>query len=106
MASASYLRARTLEEWAPFVPQPAMELYRQAAAEGQLLDTQRLETALLVLLRATPMQNFAQVRGISEGLENRLAAAVREADGPAARRNLSGGFDAHRRGGTQNRRIA
>lgn len=81
MASASYLRARTLEEWAPFVPQPAMELYRQAAAEGQLLDTQRLETALLALLRATPMQNFAQVRGISEGLENRLAAAVREADG-------------------------
>lgn len=81
MASASYLRAHTLEEWAPFVPQPAMELYRQAAAEGQLLDAQRLETALLALLRATPMQNFAQIRGISEGLENRLAAAVREADG-------------------------
>lgn len=81
MASASYLRARPLEEWAPFVPQSAMELYRQAAAEGQLLDAQRLETALLALLRATPMQNFAQVRGISEGLENRLAAAVREADG-------------------------
>lgn len=80
MASASYLRQHTLEEWAPFVPQTAMELYRKAAAEGQLLDAQRFETAVLALLRAAPPERFARARGVSEGLENRLAAAVREAD--------------------------
>lgn len=81
MASASDLRARALTEWQPFVPQRAMELYRTAAAEGQLLDPAKLETALLALLRAMPERKFAQLRGISEGLEHRLAAAVREAQG-------------------------
>ena len=80
MASASYLRQHTLEEWAPFVPQTAMELYRKAAAEGQLLDAQKFETAVLALLRAAPPECFARARGVSEGLENRLAAAVREAE--------------------------
>lgn len=80
MASASYLRQHTLEEWAPFVPQTAIELYRKAAAEGQLLDAQKFETAVLALLRAAPPERFARARGVSEGLENRLAAAVREAD--------------------------
>lgn len=80
MASASYLRQHTLEEWAPFVPQTAMELYRKAAAEGQLLDAQKFETAVLALLRAAPPERFARARGVSEGLENRLAAAVREAE--------------------------
>ena len=80
MASASYLRQHTLEEWAPFVPQTAMELYRKAAAEGQLLDAQKFETAILALLRAAPPERFARARGVSEGLENRLAAAVREAE--------------------------
>lgn len=80
MASASYLRQHTLEEWAPFVPQNAMELYRKAAAEGQLLDAQKFETAVLALLRAAPPERFARARGVSEGLENRLAAAVREAE--------------------------
>lgn len=80
MASASYLRQHTLEEWEPFVPQTAMELYRKAAAEGQLLDAQKFETAVLALLRAAPPERFARARGVSEGLENRLAAAVREAE--------------------------
>ena len=79
MASASYLRALPMEAWAPFVPTPAMELYREAAAHGQLLDPARWETALLALLRAAPPERFARVRGVSEGLEHRLAAAVREA---------------------------
>lgn len=79
MASASYLRALPMEAWAPFVPAPAMELYREAAADGQLLDPARWETALLALLRAVPSERLAEVRGVSEGLEHRLAAAVREA---------------------------
>ena len=48
--------------------------------EGQLLDAQKFETAVLALLRAAPSERFARARGVSEGLENRLAAAVREAE--------------------------
>ncbi len=47
--------------------------------DGLLLDGARLETAVLALLRMQDPADFAQVRGVSEGLENRLTAAVREA---------------------------
>lgn len=81
MASASYLRARPMKEWSPFVPSAAMKLYREAAEAGQLLDPVKFETAVLSLLRAVPPERFARVRGVSEGLENRLEAAVRQATG-------------------------
>lgn len=79
MASASYLRAEGIRAWADYVPAQAMELYRQAARAGQMTDPQKLETALLALLRALPPEQFGRVRGVSEGLEHRLAAAVRQA---------------------------
>lgn len=81
MASANHLRGLPWLKWAPFVPQAAMDLYREAAAQGLMLDPCRWETALLALLRAAPPKSFATVRGVSEGLEHRLAAAVREAAG-------------------------
>ena len=80
MASASFLRGLPQPDWEPFVPARAAELYGRAAADGLLLDGARLETAGLALLRMQDPANFAQVRGVSEGLENRLTAAVREAD--------------------------
>lgn len=79
MASASFLRGLPQPDWEPFVPAHAAELYGRAAADGLLLDGARLETAVLALLRMQDTANFAQVRGVSEGLENRLTAAVREA---------------------------
>lgn len=81
MASASYLRAQPVEAWAPYVPPAAQALYTKARADGLLLSPARLETALLALLRARPAADFAAVRGVSEGLEHRLAAAVRDATG-------------------------
>ena len=57
-----------------------LALPRLGAADGLLLDGARLETAVLALLRMQDPANFAQVRGVSEGLENRLTASVREAD--------------------------
>lgn len=80
MASASFLRGLPQPDWEPFVPARAAELYGKAAADGLLLDGAKLETAVLALLRMQDPANFAQVRGVSEGLENRLTAAVREAD--------------------------
>lgn len=80
MASASFLRGLPQPDWEPFVPARAAELYGRAASDGLLLDGARLETAVLALLRMQDPADFAQVRGVSEGLENRLTAAVREAD--------------------------
>lgn len=81
MASASYLRGLPLPEWTAFVPAGAAALYAKAAAEGLLLDSAKFEVAVLTQLRMQSPENFAQLRGISEGLENRLAASVRQADG-------------------------
>lgn len=80
MASASFLRSLPQPDWEPFIPARAAELYGKATAEGLLLDSAKFETAILTLLRMQDPPNFAQVRGVSEGLENRLAAAVRDAD--------------------------
>lgn len=80
MASASFLRGLPQPDWEPFVPARAAELYGKAAADGLLLDSAKFDTAILTLLRMQDPANFAQVRGVSEGLENRLAAAVREAE--------------------------
>ena len=80
MASASYLRSLPRPDWEPFVPAEAAALYGKADTEGLLLDNAKFETAVLALLRMQNPENFAQLRGVSEGLENRLAAAVREAD--------------------------
>ena len=79
MASANYLRSLTVEDWEPYVPPRAAALYTRAAAAGLLTDGNKFEVAVLALLRAKPEADFAAVRGVSEGLEHRLAAAVREA---------------------------
>ncbi len=64
----------------PFVPQRAMELYRQAAEQGQLADPAKFSTAVLTLLRTKTPEQLSTLRGAGEGLENRLTAAVREAE--------------------------
>lgn len=83
LASASFLRAAVrrggVEALAPYVPEPAMEVYRHAAAQGLTMDAGRFSLALLTLLRAGDPARFARVRGVNEGLEYRLSAAVRQA---------------------------
>lgn len=83
LASASLLRTMVRkagpDALAPYVPETAMDLYHQAARQGLTADPAKFSTALLALLRTGDPARFARVRGVSEGLENRLAAAVREA---------------------------
>lgn len=62
---------------APYVPACALELYRQA--QDRALDQRVMDVALLSRLRGMSLQQLAGVRGVSEGLEYRLAAAVRTA---------------------------
>ena len=79
MASAGYLRTLPVADWAPFVPASAQTLYLQAKADGLLRSSVKFDTALLALLRTQTAADFAGVRSVNEGLEHRLAAAVRTA---------------------------
>lgn len=79
MASAGYLRTLPVADWAPFVPAAAQTLYLQAEADGLLRSNVKFDAALLALLRTQTSADFAGVRSVNEGLENRLAAAVRTA---------------------------
>ena len=58
----------------------ALELYRQAAEQGQLADPEKFSTAVLTLLRTKTPEQLSTLRGAGEGLENRLYAAAREAE--------------------------
>lgn len=82
-ASASALRtlwqSGGADAAAPYVPAEVLPLYREAYAAGQYTDLAAAQRCQLALLRSrcTGTAPFAQVRGISEGLEHRLEAAVR-----------------------------
>ena len=82
-ASASALRALWAEggaaALAPYVPEKALELYKQSEYDGTYTDFAVMGRCELALLRAACAgpQPFAQVRGVSEGLEHRLENAVR-----------------------------
>ena len=82
-ASASALRtlwqSGGADAAAPYVPAKVLPLYREAFAAGQYTDLAAAQRCQLALLRSrcAGTAPFAQVRGISEGLEHRLEAAVR-----------------------------
>lgn len=82
-ASASALRtlwqSGGADAAAPYVPAEVLPLYREAYAAGQYIDLAAAQRCQLALLRSrcAGTAPFAQVRGISEGLEHRLEAAVR-----------------------------
>ena len=82
-ASASALRTLWqnggADAAAPYVPAEVLPLYREAFAAGQYTDLATAQRCQLALLRSrcAGTAPFAQVRGISEGLEHRLEAAVR-----------------------------
>lgn len=84
LASASHIRqlvhTQGIKAASPFVPQAAMELYRQAAEQGQLAAPEKFSTAVLTLLRTKTPEQLSTLRGAGEGLENRLYAAAREAE--------------------------
>lgn len=82
-ASASALRTLWqnggADAAAPYVPAEVLPLYREAYASGRYTDLAAAQRCQLALLRSrcAGTAPFAQVRGISEGLEHRLEAAVR-----------------------------
>ena len=84
-ASASALRrlwaASGPEALTDYLPPSALPFYRQARTQGMDTDFAAAHLAQLALLRArtTSPDCFAGVRGVSEGLDRRLYAAVQQA---------------------------
>lgn len=84
-ASASALRRLWTtsgpEALTDYLPPSALPFYRQARAQGMDTDFAAAHLAQLALLRArtTSPDCFAGVRGVSEGLDRRLCAAVQQA---------------------------
>ncbi|MCI8622655.1 MAG: nucleotidyltransferase family protein [Provencibacterium sp.] len=76
-ASATALRTRILagEDAAPYLPAAALPVYEEAPR----LDRTAFETALLSHLRRLGKEELARLPELSEGLEHRLYAAIREA---------------------------
>ena len=67
------------EQAQQYLPQNVWQLYRQAQQDGQLADLQLGERAVLSALRRMEQREMAQLADLSEGLENRLYRASREA---------------------------
>ena len=84
-ASASHLRnlldLESAEALAPYVPAPAMSVYRSAAAAGLMpFGPHSLNTAVLSVLRRMEKSAFSALPDVSgEGLDNRLYDGVRAA---------------------------
>ena len=83
VASASYLRelawGQGLDTALEFVPAQAAALYRASADRGELLDPDKFSVAVLSRLRSRTPEELSRLRGLSEGLENRLYGAIRQA---------------------------
>lgn len=80
--SAGELREllRTGAEVSAFVPESTASLLRELTAAGRCpAEIGRLERAILCKLRTMTAPEFAALPDVSEGLENRLAQAVRRA---------------------------
>ncbi len=83
-ASASLLRSlldlEPLDAVARFVPPEAMKVYQSAKAGGLFpFRPHSLDTAVLSAVRKMEPETFASLPDLSEGLENRLYAAARQA---------------------------
>ena len=84
IASASYLRGligdNRLVNALPFMPPDARDCLTAAGGNGLCpAKTEKAEAALLYRLRQMSLAEFAALPGVSEGLENRLFAAARQA---------------------------
>lgn len=85
MASASFLReairADRLMAALAYMPAACADILSQTARDGHLpAQISRIERALLARLRTMSVQEMAQLPDVTEGLENRLYRAAREAE--------------------------
>ena len=77
IASASMIRKSVLsgENASEFVPAEAREIYSKSAVS----DAKRIENAVLYKMKTTTPQELAKAPDVSEGIENRIVAAAKQA---------------------------
>lgn len=75
IASASYIRSNIRENWESFVPENAVEIYKNAP----VADIGRIENAILYSLRTADAESLAKAPDVSEGIENRIISAAEKA---------------------------
>jgi len=84
IASASFLRA-LMRSGGPaalndLMPPPSLEAVKEAAAQGLTpFDDSAIETAMLAVLRRMTPEDILRLPDISEGIENRIYGAIRQA---------------------------
>ncbi len=82
VASASYIRELISEgkEWENLVPGNAFKYYRESLNNGDALtDLSKFETAVLYKMRMATAEEIAKSPDVSEGVENRIMAAAKQA---------------------------
>lgn len=79
IASASLIRNRILNagEWEKFVPESAVEIYRNSP----VADIKKIENAILYKMRTATREELANAPDVSEGIENRILSAALQATG-------------------------
>ena len=81
IASASHIRANISRQTiGTYCPQPVAQILQREMDSGRApADLQRLERTLLLRLRTATAEQIALLPDVSEGLENRILAAARQA---------------------------
>lgn len=82
IASASYIREliRNGGKWQNLVPEKALGYFEKAISDGDYMpDNGKFETALLYKMRTVSAQELASAPDVSEGIENRIFAAAKQA---------------------------
>ena len=82
VASASYIRELISngEKWQNLVPEKALGYFEKAISDGDYMpDNGKFETALLYKMRTVSAQELAAAPDVSEGIENRIFAAAKQA---------------------------
>ena len=81
-ASASLIRDKMKngEKYKEYMPKDAFEILEKAVNEGNApADYAKLDIAILAFLRKATAEDFSDVPDVSEGIENRIIAAARNA---------------------------
>ena len=81
IASASYIRNIIINgsSWSEFVPENVFRVLSEASGEQKITDFSKYETAVLYRLRTASAQEIALCPDVSEGIENRIVSAAKEA---------------------------
>lgn len=77
IAGASLIREliRSKKEWQKLVPESAKEIY----SDADIADIKRIENAVLYKIRTVSAEELSKVPDVSEGIENRILSAAKQA---------------------------